>query len=151
MLCDNYSILSTGEQDESVCKTYITQVRDLRLKIEDCESRTVARIRQPVEKDPLKDCLQKATDQKVRPVNSKLYVFIYILYQMTISISILLLQKLHVELDGIKQNLDKVARKAEEVLASPEQTSTPVLRSELDITLQKMDHTQCLSSVYLEK
>ncbi|XP_047666901.1 plectin isoform X10 [Tachysurus fulvidraco] len=116
-------IRAKGDQDESVCKTYITQVRDLRLKIEDCESRTVARIRQPVEKDPLKDCLQKATDQK----------------------------KLHVELDGIKQNLDKVARKAEEVLASPEQTSTPVLRSELDITLQKMDHTHCLSSVYLEK
>ncbi|KAK2854670.1 hypothetical protein Q7C36_006539 [Tachysurus vachellii] len=115
--------MEKGEQDESVCKTYITQVRDLRLKIEDCESRTVARIRQPVEKDPLKDCLQKATDQK----------------------------KLHVELDGIKQNLDKVAQKAEEVLASPEQTSTPVLRSELDITLQKMDHTHCLSSVYLEK
>ncbi|XP_058251615.1 plectin isoform X2 [Hemibagrus wyckioides] len=115
--------LEKGEQDESVCKTYITQVRDLRLKIEDCESRTVARIRQPVEKDPLKDCLQKATDQK----------------------------KLHGELEGIKQNLDKVAQKAEEVLASPEQTSTPVLRSELDITLQKMDHTHCLSSVYLEK
>lgn len=67
MLC---SVFSTGEQDESVCKTYITQVRDLRLKIEDCESRTVARIRQPVEKDPLKDCLQKASDQKVRALNS---------------------------------------------------------------------------------
>ncbi|KAF5905746.1 microtubule-actin cross-linking factor 1-like, partial [Clarias magur] len=115
--------MEKGDQDESVCKTYITQVRDLRLKIEDCESRTVARIRQPVEKDPLNDCLQKATDQK----------------------------KVHMELDGIKKNLDKVAQKAEEVLASPEQSSTPVLRSELDITLQKMDHTHCLSSVYLEK
>ncbi|KAB5586394.1 hypothetical protein PHYPO_G00001090 [Pangasianodon hypophthalmus] len=115
--------MEKGEQDESVCKTYITQVRDLRLKIEDCESRTVARIRQPVEKDPLKDCLQKATDQK----------------------------KVHVELEGIKKNLDKVAQKAEEVFTSPEQSSTPVLRSELDITLQKMDHTHCLSSVYLEK
>ncbi|XP_053489496.1 plectin isoform X3 [Ictalurus furcatus] len=115
--------MEKGEQDESVCKTYITQVRDLRLKIEDCESRTVARIRQPVENDPLKDCLQKATDQK----------------------------KVHVELEGIKKNLNNVAQKAEEVLASPEQSSTPVLRSELDITLQKMEHTHCLSSVYLEK
>ncbi|KAF7708796.1 hypothetical protein HF521_017853 [Silurus meridionalis] len=97
--------------------------QDLRLKIEDCESRTVARIRQPVVKDPLNDCLQKATDQK----------------------------KVHVELESIKKNLDKVAQKAEVVLAAPEQTSTPILRSELDITLQKMDHTHCLSSVYLEK
>lgn len=55
------------------------------------------------------------------------------------------------ELEGIKKNLDKVAQKAEEVLVSPEQSSTPVLRSELDITLQKMDHTHSLSSVYLEK
>ncbi|KAF4087942.1 hypothetical protein AMELA_G00077330 [Ameiurus melas] len=118
-----FRTMEKGEQDESVCKTYITQVRDLRLKIEDCESRTVARIRQPVENDPLKDCLQKATDQK----------------------------KVHVELEGIKKNLDNVALKAEAVLASPEQSSTPVLRSELDITLQKMEHTHCLSSVYLEK
>ncbi|XP_036443820.1 plectin isoform X9 [Colossoma macropomum] len=115
--------MEKGEQDESVCKTYITHLRDLRLQIEDCESRTVARIRQPVDKDPLKDCLQKATDQK----------------------------KVHVELEGIKKNLDKVAVKAEEVLASPEQSSTPVLRSELEVTLQKMDHTYSLSSVYLEK
>lgn len=70
---------------------------------------------------------------------------------MTINTSMLLLQKVHVELEGIKRDLDKVAQKAEEVLASPEQSSTPVLRSELDITLQKMDHTHCLSSVYLEK
>ncbi|XP_015463351.3 plectin isoform X3 [Astyanax mexicanus] len=115
--------MQKGDQDESVCKTYITQLKDLRLQIEDCESRTVARIRQPVEKDPLKDCITKATDQR----------------------------KVHVELGSIKKNLDKVAEKTEQVLASPEQASTPVLRSELDITLQKMDHTYNLSSVYLEK
>ncbi|XP_052002386.1 plectin-like [Xyrauchen texanus] len=115
--------LEKGEQDESICKTYITQIRDLRLQIEGCESRTVARIRQPVEKDPLKDCIQKTAEQK----------------------------KVHIELEGIKKTLDKVSQKTEELLASPEQTSTPVLRSELDITLQKMDQTYNLSSVYLEK
>ncbi|KAL6483673.1 hypothetical protein MHYP_G00085450 [Metynnis hypsauchen] len=115
--------IDCGEQDESVCKTYITHLRDLRLQIEDCESRTVARIREPVDKDPLKDCLQKATGQK----------------------------KVHAELEGIKKNLDKVVVKAEEVLASPEQSSTPVLGSELEVTLRKMDHTYSLSSVYLEK
>lgn len=65
-ISDSWAVLFTGEQDESVCKTYITQLRDLRLQIEDCESCTVARIRQPVDKEPLKDCLQKATDQRVR-------------------------------------------------------------------------------------
>lgn len=38
------------------------------------------------------------------------------------------------------------------VLESPQQpASAPVLRSELDVTVQKMDHVYMLSSVYLEK
>ncbi|XP_067256156.1 plectin isoform X4 [Chanodichthys erythropterus] len=115
--------LEKGEQDESICKSYITQIKNLRVQIEDCESRTVARIRQPAGKDPLIDCNQKSAEQK----------------------------KVHAELEGIKKNLDKVSQKAEEVLASPEQSSTPVLRSELAVTLQKMDQTYNLSSVYLEK
>ena len=48
-----------------MCKTYISHIKDLRLRLEDCESRTVARIRQPIDKDPLKDCGQKTKDQKV--------------------------------------------------------------------------------------
>eukprot|EP00063_Salmo_salar_P048903 XP_014023738.1 PREDICTED: plectin-like isoform X32 [Salmo salar] len=114
-----------GEQDESMCVTYITQIKDLRLRIEDCEARTVARIRKPVDKDPIQDCAQKTTDQK----------------------------KVQVELEGIKKNLDQVAVKTEEVLSTtPQQSSTaPVLRSELEFTLKKMDHAYILSSVYLEK
>ncbi|XP_067256211.1 plectin isoform X10 [Chanodichthys erythropterus] len=117
------AVRAQGEQDESICKSYITQIKNLRVQIEDCESRTVARIRQPAGKDPLIDCNQKSAEQK----------------------------KVHAELEGIKKNLDKVSQKAEEVLASPEQSSTPVLRSELAVTLQKMDQTYNLSSVYLEK
>ncbi|XP_031648046.1 plectin isoform X14 [Oncorhynchus kisutch] len=118
-------VKTKGEQDESMCVTYITQIKDLRLRIEDCEARTVARIRKPVDKDPIQDCAQKTTDQK----------------------------KVQVELEGIKKNLDQVAVKTEEVLSTtPQQSSTaPVLRSELDFTLKKMDHAYILSSVYLEK
>ncbi|XP_062321017.1 plectin isoform X13 [Osmerus eperlanus] len=117
--------MEKGEQDESVCKTYIFHIKDLRLRLEDCESRTVARIRQPIDKDPLKDCGQKTKDQK----------------------------KDQAELVGIQKDLGQVAEKAEQVLASssPQSTSAPVLRSELDITLQKMDQVYILSSVYLEK
>ncbi|XP_067093674.1 plectin-like isoform X1 [Osmerus mordax] len=117
--------MEKGEQDESVCKTYISHIKDLRLRLEDCESRTVARIRQPIDKDPLKDCGQKTKDQK----------------------------KDQAELVGIQKDLGQVAEKAEQVLASSssQSTSAPVLRSELDITLQKMDQVYILSSVYLEK
>lgn len=48
--------------------------------------------------------------------------------------------------------MSSIAEKTEEVLASPQQSSSaPMLRSELDMTLKKMDHVYGLSSVYLDK
>ncbi|XP_055359425.1 plectin isoform X5 [Betta splendens] len=113
-----------GQQDETLCKNYISEVKDLRLRIEDCEARTVARIRKPVEKEPLKECIQKTAEQA----------------------------KVQVELEGLKKDLDKVSTKTQDILNSPQPSATaPVLRSELELTVQKMDHAYMLSSVYLEK
>ncbi|XP_026155353.1 plectin a isoform X13 [Mastacembelus armatus] len=114
----------TGEQDESVCKTYLTKIKDLRLRLEGCENRTVTRLRQPVEKEPLKACALKTAEQ----------------------------MKVQSELEGLKKDLDSITEKTEEVLSSPQPSSSaPTLRSELDITLKKMDHVYGLSSVYLDK
>ncbi|XP_068586162.1 plectin-like isoform X2 [Cebidichthys violaceus] len=116
--------MEKGQQDETLCKNYISEIKDLRVSIEDCEAGTLSRIRKPMEKEPLKECVQKTADQ----------------------------QKVQVKLTSLKKDLDKVSVRTQEVLASPQQSaSAPVLRSELDITVQKMDHTHMLSSVYLEK
>ncbi|XP_051920528.1 plectin isoform X25 [Hippocampus zosterae] len=116
--------MEEGQQNESLCKNFISELKDLRLRIEDCEAQTVARIRKPMEKEPLKECVQMNVNQ----------------------------QKMQVELEALKKDLDKVSVKAQEILKSPqESTSSPVLRSELDLTVQKMDHTYMLSSIYLEK
>ncbi|RXM31482.1 hypothetical protein EOD39_6946 [Acipenser ruthenus] len=116
--------LEKGEHDESVCKSFVTQIKDIHLQLEGCESRTINKIRSPLDKDPLKDCSQRITEQK----------------------------QIQVELEGIKKNLNKVTEKTEAVLASPELSgSVPVLRSELDITLKKMDQVYSLSTVYLDK
>ncbi|XP_029700380.1 plectin isoform X2 [Takifugu rubripes] len=113
-----------GEQDELRCKSFLTQTRDLRLRLEGCENRTVLRFRQPVGEEPLKACAGKTAEQK----------------------------KVQVELDGLKKELNCLTEKVEEILASPQQaSSSPVLRSELDVTLKKMDHVHGLSSIYLEK
>ncbi|XP_035020659.2 plectin isoform X9 [Hippoglossus stenolepis] len=113
-----------GQKNESLCKNYISEIKDLRLHIEECEAKTVARIRKPLEKEPLKECVRKTTEQK----------------------------KVQVELDGLKKDLDKVTVRTQDVLSSPQQSaSAPVLRSELDLTVQKMDHAHMLSSVYLDK
>ncbi|XP_077577040.1 plectin isoform X8 [Stigmatopora nigra] len=116
--------MEKGQQNESLCKNYIVELKDIRLRIEDCEAQTLTRIRKPLEKDPLKECVQKTVNQ----------------------------QKVHTELEGLKRDLDKVSVRAQEILKSPQESiSSPVLRSELDLTVQKMDHTHMLSSIYLEK
>ncbi|XP_067468406.1 plectin a isoform X3 [Thunnus thynnus] len=118
------STAEQGEQDESVCKTYLTKIKDLRLRLEGCENRTVTRLRQPVDKEPLKACALKTAEQ----------------------------MKVQSELEGLKKDLSSITEKTEEVLASPQQSSSaPMLRSELDVTLKKMDHVYGLSSVYLDK
>ncbi|MEQ2173723.1 hypothetical protein GOODEAATRI_000240, partial [Goodea atripinnis] len=58
------SSMEKGQQDETLCKNYICEIKDLRLRIEDCELQTVARIRKPVAKEPLKECSQKRTEQQ---------------------------------------------------------------------------------------
>ncbi|KAF7658897.1 hypothetical protein LDENG_00006450 [Lucifuga dentata] len=112
-----------GEQDESMCKIYLMKLKDLRLRLEGCENRTVTRLRQPVDKEPLKACAMKTADQ----------------------------MKVQSELEGLKKDLNSIAEKTEEMLASPQSSSAPMLRSELDVTLRKMDHVYGLSSVYLDK
>ncbi|XP_044309224.1 plectin isoform X3 [Varanus komodoensis] len=116
--------LEKGEQEESLCRNYISQLKDILLRLEGCESRTIHKIRSPLDKDPAKECAQRISDQ----------------------------QRIHLELEGIKESLGQVSAKTEQVLAQPEQAgSAPLLHSELDLTLQKMDQVQGLSSIYLEK
>lgn len=59
---------------------------------------------------------------------------------------------MQVELDGLRKELNCLEEQVEELLASPQQAgSAPALRSELDLTLKKMDHVHGLSSIYLDK
>ncbi|XP_028316465.1 plectin-like isoform X5 [Gouania willdenowi] len=113
-----------GEQDESMCKTYLTKIKDIRVKLEGCEDRTVMRLRQSVDKEPLKACAMKTAEQ----------------------------MKVQSELEGLKKTLDSITEKTEEVLLSPQQSSSAhLLRSDLDVTQKKMEHVYRLSSVYLDK
>lgn len=62
------------------------------------------------------------------------------------------MQKVQSELEDLKKDLNSIAEKTEEVLASPQQSSSALtLRSELDLTLKKMEHVYGLSSVYLDR
>ncbi|KAM9308498.1 plectin-like [Gastrophryne carolinensis] len=116
--------LEKGEQDESTCKNYISQLKNIQLQLDGCESRTVTKIRSPLDKDPVRECSQRIGDQ----------------------------QQIHFELETIQKNLDKVSDKTRKILTQGDLgDSGPLLRSELDVTLHKMDQVYSLSSIYLEK
>ncbi|KAM6458459.1 plectin isoform 21-T22 [Liasis olivaceus] len=116
--------LEKGEQEESLCRSFISQLKDIRLQLEGCESRTTHKIRSPLDQDPIKECAQRISDQ----------------------------QEIHLELESLQKSLRKVSAQTEQVLAQPEQAgSAPTLHSELDITLQKMGQVYSLSSIFLEK
>ncbi|XP_070796269.1 plectin isoform X1 [Pituophis catenifer annectens] len=116
--------LEKGEQEESLCRNFISQLKDIRLQLEGCESRTIHKIRSPLDQDPVKECAQRISDQ----------------------------QEIHLELETLQKSLGKVSAQTEQVLAQPEQAgSAPLLHSELDITLQKMGQVYSLSSIFLEK
>ncbi|XP_061903122.1 plectin a isoform X2 [Entelurus aequoreus] len=118
------STAEQGERDESLSRTHLNQLKDLRLRLEGCENRTVTRLRQLADKEPLRACALKTSEQ----------------------------MKVQSELEGLRKELSAIADKTEEVLASPQpSTSAPLLRSELEATKKKMDHVYGLSSVYLDK
>uniref|UniRef100_A0A8B9J267 Plectin n=1 Tax=Amazona collaria TaxID=241587 RepID=A0A8B9J267_9PSIT len=113
-----------GEQDESLCQSFLLRLKELSLQLQRCESSTIHRLRLPLDKDPQAECARRITEQ----------------------------QQIHVELEGIRKSLNSVGEEAQEVLAQAEPpSSAPVLRSELEVTLQKMEQVYSLSSIYLEK
>uniref|UniRef100_A0A7N4NU57 Plectin n=1 Tax=Sarcophilus harrisii TaxID=9305 RepID=A0A7N4NU57_SARHA len=59
--------LEQGEQEESLCQRYISELKDIRLQLEACEGRIVHRLRVPLEKEPARECAQRITEQQVCP------------------------------------------------------------------------------------
>lgn len=56
--------MSLGEQEESRCQRCISELKDIRLQLEACETRTVHRLRLPLDKEPAKECAQRIAEQQ---------------------------------------------------------------------------------------
>ncbi|XP_073937961.1 dystonin isoform X28 [Castor canadensis] len=112
------------EQEESVYNLCISEVRNIRLRLENCEDRLIRQIRTPLERDDLHESAFRITEQ----------------------------EKLKKELERLKDDLGAITNKCEEFFsqaaASP---SVPTLRSELSVVLQSMSHAYSMSSTYIEK
>lgn len=54
------------EQEESAYNLYISEVRNLRLRLESCEDRLIRQIRTPLERDDLHESVFRISEQEVR-------------------------------------------------------------------------------------
>ncbi|XP_059021481.1 plectin isoform X1 [Mustela lutreola] len=113
-----------GAQEESRCQQCISELKDIRLQLEACETRTVHRLRLPLDEEPARECAQRIAEQ----------------------------QKAQAEVEGLGKGVARLSAEAEKVLALPEPSpAAPTLRSELELTLGKLEQVRSLSAIYLEK
>nr|XP_020637469.1 dystonin isoform X8 [Pogona vitticeps] len=112
------------EHEESVYNLYISEVRNIRLRLENCEDRLIRQIRTPLERDDLHESVFRISEQ----------------------------EKLKKELDRLKEDLETITDKCDDFFnqaaGSP---SVPTLRSELNLVIQNMNQIYSMSSIYIEK
>ncbi|XP_056116139.1 dystonin isoform X1 [Rhinichthys klamathensis goyatoka] len=112
------------EHEESVYNLFITEVRNFRMRVEGHEEQLIRKIRTPLDRDDLQECLLRITEQ----------------------------EKKKAELDRLKEDLETLREKCEVFLrqasASP---SVPTLSSELSILTQSTNQVYSMCCIYLEK
>ncbi|XP_010585238.1 dystonin isoform X7 [Loxodonta africana] len=112
------------EQEESVYNLYISEVRNIRLRLESCEDRLIGQIRTPLERDDLHESVFRITEQ----------------------------EKLKKELERLKDDLGTITNKCEEFFTQAATSpSVPTLRSELSVVIQNMNQVYSMSSTYIDK
>ncbi|XP_054148157.1 microtubule-actin cross-linking factor 1-like isoform X6 [Melozone crissalis] len=120
--------MENEDKDETVARTYLSELRNIRLRLEECEQRLVSRIQAPssaradgdtIQENTLRIAEQERTQEDLQQLQSELRVVSERCYSF----------------------LDK----------APAGPSTPQLRSELHLVVNKMEQTHGLSSIYLEK
>uniref|UniRef100_A0A8C3WDJ7 Dystonin n=1 Tax=Catagonus wagneri TaxID=51154 RepID=A0A8C3WDJ7_9CETA len=112
------------EQEESAYNLYISEVRNVRLRLESCEDRLIRQIRTPLERDDLQESVFRIGEQ----------------------------EKLKKELERLKDDLATITNKCEDFFSqAAASSSAPTLRSELSVVVQSMNHVYSMSSTYIEK
>ncbi|XP_048152839.1 dystonin isoform X20 [Corvus hawaiiensis] len=112
------------EQEESIYNLYISEVRNIRLRLESCEERLIRQIRTPMERDDVHENVLRISEQ----------------------------EKLKKELDRLKDDLGIITDKCEEFFSQAAGSpSVPTLRSELNVVIQNMNQVYSMSSIFIDK
>ncbi|KAG7457647.1 hypothetical protein MATL_G00229410 [Megalops atlanticus] len=119
--------METVEKDESVSRSYLSELQDIKQHLEEAEQRLTRGIQAPPPSNLSSDGAESA-------------------------VQIAEQEKLQQDLEGLRSNLGEVSRRCVSFFEEkPASSSVPVLRSELNLTVQQMDWVHSLSSVYLHK
>ncbi|XP_076611140.1 microtubule-actin cross-linking factor 1 isoform X19 [Chaetodon auriga] len=119
--------METVEKDESVSRSYLSELQNITLRLNEAEQRLMRRIETPppswLSGDSAENTVQIAEQEKLQS-----------------------------ELDALRSSLGDVSRRCVSFFEEkPTSSSIPVLRSELSQAVDKIDKLHNLSSVYLEK
>ncbi|XP_051247425.1 microtubule-actin cross-linking factor 1 isoform X19 [Dicentrarchus labrax] len=119
--------METVEKDESVSRSYLSELQNITLHLNEAEQRLMRAIQTP----PPSRLSADSADNAVQIAEQ---------------------EKLQSELDALRSNLGDVSRRCVSFFEEkPTSSSVPVLRSELSQAVEKTDKLHNLSSVYLEK
>ncbi|NXD11445.1 MACF1 factor, partial [Nothocercus nigrocapillus] len=120
--------MENEDKDETAARTYLSELKNIRLRLEECEKRLVSRIQSPSSTQADGDAIQENT------------------------LRIAEQERMQEDLQQLKSDLQHISERCYSFLnKSPMGSSTPHLRSELDLVVNKMDHMNVLSSIYLDK
>ncbi|XP_032901182.1 microtubule-actin cross-linking factor 1 isoform X21 [Amblyraja radiata] len=116
--------METEEKDETLSKTCISELQNIHLRLGKYNDRLIRRLQASVEGDVMQENTFRIAEQ----------------------------EHMQQELSGLKSELNEVTKRCKTFFyQSPSAASIPVLRSELDLVVQKMDQVHSLSSAYLDK
>ncbi|XP_060640060.2 microtubule-actin cross-linking factor 1 isoform X5 [Anolis sagrei] len=120
--------MENEDKDETASRTYLSELKNIRLHLDECEQRLVGTIRTPSSTRTDGDALQENTFRIAEQ------------------------ERLKEDLQNLKADLDQFSERCSIfLLKSPTGSSTPHLRSELNLLVEKMGHVHGLSSIYLDK
>uniref|UniRef100_A0A8C3VFT8 Microtubule actin crosslinking factor 1 n=1 Tax=Catharus ustulatus TaxID=91951 RepID=A0A8C3VFT8_CATUS len=120
--------MENEDKDETVARTYLSELKNVRLRLEQCEQRLLSRVQSPSSARADGDTIQENAIRMAEQERTQED-----------------LQQLQSELRVLSERCCSFLDKA------PAGPSTPQLRSELDLVVNKMEQTHGLSSIYLEK
>ncbi|XP_068124927.1 microtubule-actin cross-linking factor 1 isoform X16 [Hyperolius riggenbachi] len=119
-------LIEAEDKDESLAKSYLSELQNIRLHLDDLEQRLVKKLQTSLGSDP--DAVHESAVQ----ISEQ--------------------ERMQDDLKRLKSELSLVSERCDHFLnMSPTGSSTPNVRSQLDLLVGKMDHVYGLSSVFLEK